>query len=485
MRSLRTFVLAAFISASADSIASADVKLPAVIGDNMVLQQGSELPFWGWAEPGEGVTVTVAGKTATATTAADGRWLVRVPAVTKSGVVEVVVAGKNSITLKNVLVGDVWVCSGQSNMQWRVLESTGAKEEIPAAKYPPIRLFKVERQTALEPQPDVEGKWVECSPESIGEFSAVAYFFGRELHLRLNRPMGLIEAAYSGCGAESWVSDATLKADPFYQQLLEKSAADNRDPSRANTPNRATVLYNGVIAPLQPFAIKGAIWYQGEQNAARAHQYRTLFPALIEDWRRTWGQGDFPFLFVQLPNYLPDKTKPDHPPEPESSAWAELRDAQRQTLSAPNTGMAVTIDIGDPRDIHPKNKVEVGRRLARQALSVAYGQSLFASGPLYRSMTIAGNEAHLQFYDVGGGLVAKGTELKGFAIAGADQKFVWAKATIVGNKVVVSSEQVPRPVAVRYGWADNPDCNLCNKEGLPASPFRTDDWPGVTTNVVK
>ena len=485
MRSLRTFVLAAIISIAVGGIASADVKLPAVIGDNMVLQQGAELPFWGWAEPGEGVTVTIGGKSVSATTAADGRWFVRVPSVTKFGVVEVVVAGKNSLTLKNVLIGDVWVCSGQSNMQWRVLESTGAKEEIPAARHPTIRLFKVERQTALEPQTDVEGKWVECSPESIGEFSAVAYFFGRELHLRLNRPMGLIEAAYSGCGAESWISDATLKADPFYQQLLEKSAADNRDPSRANTPNRATVLYNGVIAPLQPFAIRGAIWYQGEQNAARAHQYRTLFPALIEDWRRTWGQGDFPFLFVQLPNYLPDKTKPDHSPEPESSAWAELRDAQRQTLSAPNTGMAVTIDLGDPRDIHPKNKVEVGRRLARQALSVAYGQSLFASGPLYRSMTIAGNEAHLQFYDVGGGLAAKGSELKGFAIAGADQKFVWAKASIVGNKVIVSSDQVPRPVAVRYGWADNPDCNLCNKEGLPASPFRTDDWPGVTTNVVK
>ncbi len=485
MRSLRTFVLAAICSLAADNIAFADVKLPAIIGDNMVLQQGAELPFWGWAEQGESVTVTVAGKTVSATTSADGRWFVRVPAVSKSGMVEVVIAGKNSLTLKNVLIGDVWICSGQSNMQWRVLESTGAKEEIPAAKHPTIRLFKVERQTALQPQADVEGKWVECSPDAVGEFSAVAYFFGRELQQRLNRPIGLIEAAYSGCGAESWISDATLKADPLYQQILEKTAADNRDPSRANTPNRATVLYNGVIAPLQPFAIKGAIWYQGEQNAARAHQYRTLFPALIDDWRRTWGQGDFPFLFVQLPNYLSDKTKPDHPPEPESSAWAELRDAQRLALSAPNTGMAVTIDLGDPRDIHPKNKVDVGRRLARQALSVAYGHSLFASGPLYRSMTIVGNEAHLQFFDVGSGLVAKGSELKGFAIAGADQKFVWAKASIVGNKVVVSSEQVPRPVAVRYAWADNPDCNLCNKEGLPASPFRTDDWPGVTTNVLK
>lgn len=484
MCSLRTFCLAVVVLLAGDGVARADVKLPAVISDHMVLQQGHELPIWGWAEAGEQVSVTIAGKTVMATAGADGRWSVRCPAITRFGVVEVVIAGKNSIALKDVLVGDVWVCSGQSNMQWRVLESTGAKEEIAAAKLPSIRFFQVERQTALEPQADVTGRWVECSPESVGEFSAVGYFFGRELHTRLNnRPIGLIEAAYGGCGAESWVSDATLKADPIYQQLLEKTAAANRDPNQANTPGRATVLYNGVIAPLQPFAIKGAIWYQGEQNAARAHQYRTLFPAMIEDWRRTWGQGDFPFLFVQLPNYLTDKSKPDHPPEPEASAWAELRDAQRLALSAPNTGMAVTIDLGDPREIHPKNKQEVGRRLARQALSLAYGQSVSSSGPLFRSMTIAGSEAHLQFYHVGSGLVARGGELKGFAIAGADQKFVWAKAAIVGSKVVVSSDQVPLPVAVRYAWADNPDCNLYNKEGFPASPFRTDDWPGVTFNV--
>ncbi len=484
MCSLRTFCLVVVAALAAEGVARADIKLPSVIGDHMVLQYGHELPFWGWAEPGEQVSVTVASKTLMATAVADGRWFIRHPAVTKFGTIEVTIAGKNSITLKDVLVGDVWVCSGQSNMQWRVLESAGAKDEIAAAKLPSIRLFQVERQTALEPQPDLEGRWVECSPESVGEFSAVGYFFGQELHRRLNnRPMGLIEAAYAGCGAESWVSDATLKADPIYVQLLEKAAEKNRDPSQANNPNRATVLYNGVIAPLQPFAIKGAIWYQGEQNAIRAHQYRTLFPALIEDWRRTWGQGDFPFLFVQLPNYIPDKSKPDHPVEPESSAWAELRDAQRHALLAPNTGMAVTIDLGDPRDIHPTNKQDIGRRLARQALSVAYGQPILAAGPLYRSMTITGNEAHLQFYHVGGGLVAKAGDLKGFSIAGADQKFVWAKATIVGNKVVVTSDQIPLPVAVRYAWADNPDCNLFNKEGFPASPFRTDDWPGVTYNV--
>lgn len=479
---LRSVCLAVMI-ALATEVARAEVKLPAVIGDYMVLQQGMELPFWGWAEPGEQVSVTVAGKVIATTAAADGRWSLRHHSLSKFGPVDVLVSGKNVLTLKNVVVGDNWICSGQSNMEWRVLESTGSKEEIAAAKLPSIRLFHVERQTALEPQTDVVGRWIECSPDSVGEFSAVGYFFGRELHSRLNRPIGLIQVAYGGCGAESWVSDATLKADPIFLPLLEKTAAANRDPSQANTPNRASVLYNGVIAPLQPFAIKGVIWYQGEQNATRAQQYRTLFPTLIDDWRHTWGQGDFPFLFVQLPNFLTDKNKPDHPAEPESSAWAELRDAQRLALSAPGTGMAVTVDIGEPRDIHPKNKHEVGRRLARQALSIAYGQPILASGPLYRSMTISGSEAHIQFYHVGSGLVARGGELKGFAIAGSDQKFVWAKAVIVGNKVVVSAAQVPQPVAVRYAWADNPDCNLFNKDGLPASPFRTDDWPGVTWNV--
>jgi sialate O-acetylesterase len=254
----RTICVALTVSLMATCATQADVKLPAIIGDNMMLQQGHDLPFWGWAEAAEQVSVTVAGKTTMAVAGADGRWSLRCPAVSKFGPVEVVVAGKNTIALKNAVVGDVWICSGQSNMQWRVSESTGAKDEVASAKLPLLRLFQVERQTALEPQQDFEGRWVECQPETVGEFSAVGYFFGKELYTRLNnRPIGLIEAAYSGCGAESWVSDATLKADPIYQQLLEKTAAANKDPAQANTPGRASVLYNGVIAPLQPFAIKG------------------------------------------------------------------------------------------------------------------------------------------------------------------------------------------------------------------------------------
>lgn len=468
----------------APCVALADVKLPAVFGDNMVLQQSVELPFWGWADAGEQVTVTVAGKSVMVTAAIDGRWSAKLPAVTKSGPVDVAITGKTALTLKNVVMGDVWLASGQSNMEWRVLESANAKDEIASAKHPLIRLFKVARQTALEPQRDVEGEWVECSPEAIPEFSAVAFSFGRELHAKLNRPIGLIQST-GGNVAEAWVSDATLKADPEYQALLEKTARANGDGSRPNDPSRTSVLYNGMIAPLQPFAIKGVVWYQGESNAGRAWQYRALFPALIDDWRRTWGQGDFPFLFVQLPGYVPDKNKPDHPAEPEASTWAELREAQQMSLAAPRTGMAVTIDIGEPRDIHPKNKQEVGRRLARQALAVAYNQTLVASGPMFRSMTVAGKEVHLQFHHVGGGLVARGGELKGFAVAGVDQKFAWARASIVGNKIVVSSDQVSEPVAVRYGWADNPAGNLFNKENLPASPFRTDDWPGITVGVHK
>lgn len=481
MHATGSICLTLMLVVSISSQACAEVRLPAVIGDHMVLQHGTELNFWGWAEAGESVSVTVAGKSVATTAAAEGRWTVRHAPLQKMGPVDVVIAGQNTITLKNVVCGDVWFCSGQSNMQWRVLESTGAKEEIAAARHPNLRLFLVERQTALQPQADVEGRWVECSPETIAESSAVAYFFGRDLQAALNgRPLGLIQAAYGGCGAEAWVSDATLRADPLYQPLLEKAAAANRDPSQANTPNRASVLYNGVIAPLQHFAIKGVIWYQGEQNVSRAHQYRTLFPAMIRDWRKTWGLGDFPFLFVQLPNYQPDKSKPDRPAEPEASAWAELRDAQRQALQAPHTAMAVTIDIGDPREIHPKNKLEVGRRLAQLALALAHGQDHIASGPLYRSHTIMNGTIHLQFSQVGSGLVARGGELKGFAIAGADQKFVWARARIEGPDIIVEADTVAQPVAVRYAWADNPEATLFNEDGYPASPFRTDDWPGIT-----
>lgn len=490
----RTVVSIAVVAlVAATATVRADVTLPAILGDHMVLQMGNELPFWGWADPGEDVTVTIIpmdhgdgskAETASAVAATDGRWFVKLPARTKLGTVDISIVGKNSISLTDVLVGDIWVCSGQSNMEWPVSASLNHQEEIAEARLPSIRVFKVERSTARLPQTHLEGKWVECSPETVGDVSAVGYFFARDLHLQLKRPIGLIQAALGGANCEAWTSHTALKADEDFSKILERAEKANNDSNQANNPNRASVLFNGMIAPLQPFPkpfpIKGTIWYQGESNVPRAYQYRKLFPALIADWRRGWAQGDFPFLYVQLPNYFADKTKPEHPAEPEESAWAELREAQSKALAVPKTAMVVTIDIGDPRDIHPKNKQDVGRRLALSALRLAYGQDVVCNGPEFKSMKIVGDEAHLEFQHIEGGLIAHGDQLKGFAIAGADKRFVWASARIHGNKVIVSSPELKTPVAVRYAWADNPECNLFNQAGLPAGPFRTDDWPGVT-----
>ena len=485
---------AAFIAVialiAAASSARGDVTLPSLIDNHMVLQMGREIPFWGWAEPSEEISITLTPKgggenqkpeTAMTVTAADGRWFVKLPARNKPGSVEVTITGKNTLSLTDVLVGDVWLCSGQSNMEWPVSASLNHQEEVAEAKYPLIRFFKVERSTARVPQDDNEGQWVECSPETIGGMSAVAYFFGRELHQRLKHPIGLVQAAHGGAICESWTSHSALKQDEDFAKILERSERASSDPNQANNPNRASVLFNGMIAPIQTFSIKGAIWYQGESNVTRAYQYRKLFPLLITDWRRGWGQGDFPFLYVQLANYVSDKSKPDHAAEPEESAWAELREAQSNALSLPKTGMAVTIDLGEPRDIHPKNKQDVGRRLALSALKVAYGQDVVASGPEFKSMKVMGSQIELEFQSIGDGLVSHGEELKGFAVAAADKKFVWATGRIQGNKIIVSSADVAAPVAVRYAWGDNPEGNLYNRAGLPASPFRTDNWAGLTT----
>jgi sialate O-acetylesterase len=483
--------IATVIGIVTTTFARADVTVPSIFSDNMVLQLGQELSFWGWAEAGEEVTVSIApseggngAKTDTVMTvaAADGRWLVKLPARMKPGHVAVAIAGKNALALKNVLVGDVWVCSGQSNMEWPVGAAQNHQEEVAAAKFPSIRVFKVERSTALMPQANIEGRWTVCSPETAAEFSAVGYFFGRELHQRSKHPIGLIQVAFGGANCEAWISHAALKNEEDFAKILQRADQANHDPNQANNPNRASVLYNGMIAPLMHYRIKGTIWYQGESNAPRAYQYRKLFPQLIQDWRKGWGQGDFPFLFVQLANYVTDKSKPDHPLEPEDSAWAELREAQSMALGVPNTGMVVTIDIGDPHDINPKNKQEVGRRLALSALRLAYGQEVEISGPVFKSMKIDGPEVQLEFDHLGGGLVVHGDPLKGFAIAGADQKFVWATARISGDKVIVVAPNQDRPVAVRYNWGDNPEGNLFNKTGHPAVPFRTDTWPGMTVN---
>jgi sialate O-acetylesterase len=492
--------------------AFADIKLPAIIGDNMVLQQGGKVSIWGWADPDEEVTVGVSWNSMkfAVTSDKDGKWSFKINPPKAGGPHEMTFTGKNTITVKNILVGEVWVCSGQSNMQMSVQSSANAEQEIAEAGYPKIRLFSVKRTVAEKPQSDCEGNWVECSPETVPGFSAVAYFFGRELYKQLNVPVGLIHTSWGGTPAEAWTKREVLEADADFatilkryddavakypqamkeyeqklvewKQAVEKAKAEGTnaprrpgEPFGPGNPNSPAGLYNAMIAPLIPYGIEGAIWYQGESNAGRAYQYRKLFPAMIKNWRDDWGQGKFSFLFVQLANFM--KTKP----EPDESAWAELREAQSMTLALPKTGMAVIIDIGDADDIHPKNKQDVGKRLALWALAGTYGKKLVYSGPIYKSMKVDGSSVILNFDHVGGGLVAKDNEqLKGFAIAGADRKFVWADAKIDGDTVVVSSDKVSEPAAVRYAWADNPICNLYNKEGLPASPFRTDNWPGVT-----
>lgn len=495
------------------SIGQADVKLPAIIGDNMVLQRAIDVPIWGWADPGEKVTVTLGDQSKSATACEKGKWMVRLDSMKEGGPTKMTVSGKNTITVENILIGEVWVCSGQSNMGFTVRGAINAEAEIASANYPEIRLFSVPLVGTQEPQYDCKGKWVVCSPETIPNFTAVGYFFGREVYKNIKMPVGLINTSWGGSSCEAWVRRDLLEADPAYADLLSSFAkrCAEYDPEKAKAAyekqkarwkeavakakaegkpapraprapsdprtgqHRPANLYNGMILPILPYAIRGAIWYQGESNAGRAYQYRDLFPKMIKNWRDDWGEGDFPFYFVQLANFMAVK------PEPTESAWAELREAQTMTLSSPNTGEAVIIDIGEANDIHPKNKQDVGKRLALWALAKVYGRDLVYSGPMYKGMKKDGNKITISFDHVGGGLVAKGGEpLKGFAIAGEDKKFVWADAKIDGDKVVVSSSDVANPVAVRYAWADNPVCNLYNQEDLPACPFRTDEWPGVT-----
>ncbi len=492
------------------SVVWADVQPHSLICDGMVMQQDMEVPIWGWADNGEKIAVEFNGQTVK-TEAKDGKWMVRLNPMDSGGPFTMTIRGKNTLKLNNILIGEVWICSGQSNMQWPVRASNNAEEEITNAKHPKIHLFTVPRVVAGKSQSNVDGEWVECGPDTVPNFSAVGYFFGRELHNKLGVPIGLIHSSWGGTPAESWTTRETLANNPELKPVLERWDRDYekfvqeldqysakldqwlqetnvldkrgelipdfpklpRDPRRH--PWRPSGLYNAMIAPLIPYAIQGAIWYQGESNAQRAYQYRELFPAMIKDWREQWGQGDFPFLFVQLANF-----EYNRPPE---TAWPELREAQLKTLSLPNTGMAVTIDIGDPNDIHPRNKQDVGKRLALAAMKIAYGKDVVYSGPIYESMEIKDQEIKIDFKHTGSGLTTPdGQRLKGFEIAGKDKKFIPGDAKIVGDSVVVSHDSIKEPVAVRYGWHKNPDCNLYNEEGLPASPFRTDGWPAATRN---
>lgn len=448
--------------------ACAEVKPNSLFSDNAVLQQGISVPVWGTAADGEKVTVTFQDQRVS-TKARGGKWMVRLKPLKAGGPYAMTIEGSNRIELKNVLVGEVWVCSGQSNMGWTLKDSTGGAEAIAASKDPMLRLLSVAPHPSDVPEDDVNSKWLEAGPETTGWFSGVGYFFGRDLRKALNVPVGLINASYGGTRIQTWMSARVLKPTPEMDAMLKDW------PEWAQKPNYCTVLYKAMIHPLLHYAIRGAIWYQGEGNAGEAFRYRTLMPDMIRNWRDDWEQGDFTFLMVQLAPYQKIVT------EPEESMWAELREAQLLTAQhCPNTGMAVITDYGDPDDIHPKRKEPVGARLALAARAIAYGEKIVYGGPAYRSVAFKGNRAILEFDSVGSGLVAKDGDLTGFTIAGEDRKFHNANATIVGDRVVVSSPDVPKPAAVRYGWSNCPVVNLFNEEGLPASPFRTDDFPMLT-----
>lgn len=503
----------------------AEVKPNPLFTDGAVLQRGQKIPVWGTARDGEKVTVEIQGQKVSAT-ATGGKWSVRLAPLKEGEALTMKISGDNTVTVNDLLVGEVWVCSGQSNMEWTFSKAHNAKEEGPKANYPQIRMFTVKKTVALKPMDEATGSWTVCSPATVNGFSAVGYFFARDLHQKLGVPVGMLHTSWGGTPAQSWTSlegfgnqpelqeyvtaakqklanydadvaayDAKMKVfqaqtkeweekvkAPFDAALLQwtKDAAKAKQagqpeptkpvlttpkpkpPGQPNAgPNHATSLYNGMVAPLIPYGIRGAIWYQGESNAGKATQYRTLFPAMIADWRKRWDLGDFPFLFVQI---APFKGQP-----------AEIREAQFLSLAAvKNSAMAVTTDVGNANDIHPNQKEPVGQRLALAARALAYGEKIEYSGPLYDSMKASSGKITLRFRHTGGGLVAKDGALKGFTIAGKDQKFVPAQANIEGDTVVVSAAGVSDPAAVRYGWDNVPDVNLYNKEGLPASPFRTD-----------
>jgi sialate O-acetylesterase len=487
--------------------------MPGVFGDHMVLQRDMPVPVWGWADPGETATVTLGDQTKTATADSAGKWSVKLDAMKAGGPYELKVQGKqNAIRFADVLVGEVWLCSGQSNMQMTVDGVANKKAEVAAADYPQIRQYFIEHTPFPEPKATTGGHWITCSPASVAGFSAVAYFFARELHKQLGVPVGVIDSSWGGTPIEAWTSLKTHEALPELRTLIDdvkkrtelfqsgkakiqyekqlsdwkKAAAQakaERKPFNVRkpdapydprfSPGSPATLYNGMIAPLVPYAIRGATWYQGESNAG-SPLYSLQLKAMIASWRDDWKQGDFPFLFVQLPNFMGPQTQPSE----SVGGWPMTREQFLKALATvPNTGMAVTIDIGEGDQIHPHNKQDVGKRLAQWALAKTYGKDVVACGPLYKSMRKDGGKIVIAFDYIGGGLAARdGGKLVGFAIAGADKKFVWADAKIEGDTVVASSPAVKSPAAVRYAWANNPKCNLINKAGLPASPFRTDDW---------
>ena len=490
----------------------AELKLPAIIGDRMVLQQKQENPIWGWDDPGTSVTVTFAGQSVTGKAAADGRWEVKLAARPANAAGQVlVIAGSSRREIREVLIGEVWMCSGQSNMGFQLASDWNGDLESAASRLPLVRLIKVPLVGTQELKVDFKGEWKESTPETSRSFSAVGFLFGRYLHQILGVPVGLIDNAWGGSAAEAWVRRTSLEKDPRFRDLMERtlkrevhlqseqgkaeqatamekwrkeSAAAKaagspapRGPVDWLTNNaRPGNIFAGMVHPTAGYGIKGVIWYQGESNATRAIEYRDLFPFMIEQWRKEWKQGDFPFYWVQLADFRAEK------PVPGDSDWAELRESQTRTLALPQTGQAVIIDLGEGRDIHPRNKHDVAARLVRWALAKDYGMAVPYRSPEYKAMAVAESKVTVTFDCFGSTLYAFDTaEVRGFAVCGADRVWHWATGKVVGkDQVELTCAAVPTPVAVRYAWADNPACNLYSKDGLPATPFRTDDFPLTT-----
>lgn len=495
----------------AATTALAEVSLPNVFSDHMVLQRRQANKVWGKAAPGERVTVTLGTQSHETTANADGAWQIMLaPMEATPGAPQKLVAKgpTNQVAIDDVLVGEVWVASGQSNMAATMTSIHDGDLELAAANHPEIRSVRYTSRGAQTPNwTDANARWVVCTPQSARQFSAVAYIFARQIHETLRVPVGIINNAWGGSRAEAWVPSKYFEGranlqpivaryDGFAKELAaltakgtlttEEQAKVRTLTTDVNGDDRPANAWNGIVASHAGYGVRGVLWYQGEGNAPRGHQHRELFPLLIESWRKEWGQGDFPFYWVQLPGNSTENRALADNPEPTDSRWAELRESQTMTLKIPNTAQAVTIDLGEDGNLHPRSKKDIGLRLARIALARDYGVQMAYQSPSYRSMQIEGSKIILTFENVSMRLRAiDGGPLRGFAIAGEDRKFVWANATVNQNgTITVSSDKVPNPVAVRYAWAENPVTNVYDNARLPLTPFRTDDWKGVTDGVL-
>ena len=445
-------------------VAHADVRLPAIISTHMMVQANSNPRIWGWASPGEKIVIKYSNKTLKTVADAKGEWHVFLGKIKAGTKFDLDIVGTNSLSVKDVLAGEVWVCSGQSNMEFKLGKAKNGSSELESHSWPPIRFFTVKQTSSVTPMNDVSGSWTVYSPQAAKDWSAVGYFFAKELSLELGRPVGMIESLRGGTAAQVWVSQSALNNEDTVRSVLSPATAST---SSFDAPSG---LFNGMISGITPYTVSGITWYQGESNIKQPDLYKKLFPALIQDWRKYWENPELPFIFVQLPNFAADN--------PTGTEWAELREAQTLALQLKNTAMVVSIDVGEAKNEHPIDKQPIGHRLALNALDLVYHKKLPCSGPTLRTMKPLPGAILCQFINTEQGMRARnGAPLSGFQICGADGRYVPVVGVIKGNTITLSSPQVASPIAIRYAWANDPDANLENGIGLPAAPFRTDYQP--------